>query len=213
MDGQAELLLGEGLGRAGRECGALSRQGTPCGDRWTSGVARVGDPGGTKRQEIDIIADSVQFLGSREDTSGGGGFAGNGASQGGEIPVDERDFQPAPVGASAGDDDIPFYSPPTRAGGHRPRAGVVQSEQQQTDHSEVDRGEGTCAASRPAGERSEWDPVAAGASPANTVATRLSRSTTRMSCRCVSSSPRRARSARGGSRARAAVTKARSRLR
>jgi single-strand DNA-binding protein len=63
---------------------------------------------GAKRQEIDIIADSVQFLGSREDTSSGGGFAGNGASQGGDVPVDERDFQPAPVGAAAGDDDIPF---------------------------------------------------------------------------------------------------------
>jgi single-strand DNA-binding protein len=63
---------------------------------------------GAKRQEIDIIADSVQFLGSREDTSGGGGFAGNGASQGGGVPVDERDFQAAPVGAGSGDDDIPF---------------------------------------------------------------------------------------------------------
>jgi single-strand DNA-binding protein len=62
---------------------------------------------GAKRQEIDIIADSVQFLGSREDTSGGGGFAGNGASQG-DVPVDERDFQRAPVGAGTGDDDIPF---------------------------------------------------------------------------------------------------------
>jgi single-strand DNA-binding protein len=63
---------------------------------------------GAKRQEIDIIADSVQFLGSREDTSGGAGFAGNGASQGGDVPVDGQDFKPAPVGAGAGDDDIPF---------------------------------------------------------------------------------------------------------
>jgi single-strand DNA-binding protein len=63
---------------------------------------------GAKRQEIDIIADSVQFLGSREDTSGGGGFAGNGASQGGDVPVDDRDFKSAPVGTGAGDDDIPF---------------------------------------------------------------------------------------------------------
>ena len=30
---------------------------------------------GAKRQAIDIIADSVQFLGSRDDASGGGGFA------------------------------------------------------------------------------------------------------------------------------------------
>lgn len=62
---------------------------------------------GTKRQAVDIIADSVQFLGSREDATGGG-FAGSGISQGSDVPVDNRDFQPAPVGAGAGDDDIPF---------------------------------------------------------------------------------------------------------
>jgi single-strand DNA-binding protein len=63
---------------------------------------------GAKRQAIDIIADSVQFLGSREETSGGGGFAGNGAAPGGETQVDEGDYQPAPVGAGARDEDIPF---------------------------------------------------------------------------------------------------------
>src|SRR5882757_3443160 len=66
---------------------------------------------GTKRQATDIIADSVQFLGSRDDPSGGGGFAGNGASKGssgGDVPVDEGDFQPAPAAGGAGDDDIPF---------------------------------------------------------------------------------------------------------
>jgi single-strand DNA-binding protein len=67
---------------------------------------------GTKRQATDIIADSVQFLGSRDEASGGGPIedrpaAGIGA-QGGNIPVDQRDFQPAPVAAGAGDDDIPF---------------------------------------------------------------------------------------------------------
>jgi single-strand DNA-binding protein len=63
---------------------------------------------GTKRQTIDIFADSVQFLGSRDDASGGGGFAGNGPSRGSDIPVDEGDFQPAPVASAAADDDIPF---------------------------------------------------------------------------------------------------------
>jgi single-strand DNA-binding protein len=68
---------------------------------------------GAKRQAIDIIADSVQFLGSRDDASSGGGSfvdrpASNGA-QGGEVPVDNGDFQPAPAGVGAsGDDDIPF---------------------------------------------------------------------------------------------------------
>jgi single-strand DNA-binding protein len=67
---------------------------------------------GTKRQAVDIIADSVQFLGSREDPSGGGGSSPAGGNGG---FVDEGDFQPAPVTASAGtgtlpqgDDDIPF---------------------------------------------------------------------------------------------------------
>jgi single-strand DNA-binding protein len=66
---------------------------------------------GTKRQATDIIADSVQFLGSREDASGGGGPIGarqsGGAPSGGDVPIDEGDFQAAPVG-STGDDDIPF---------------------------------------------------------------------------------------------------------
>jgi single-strand DNA-binding protein len=63
---------------------------------------------GTKRQAVDIIADSVQFLGSREDPSAGGGFAGSGAPQGGDVPVDGGDFKPAPVSGPTGDDDIPF---------------------------------------------------------------------------------------------------------
>ena len=67
---------------------------------------------GTKRQATDIIADSVQFLGSRDDVSGGGGSgarpAGEGSSTGSDVPVDEGDFQPAPVSAGSGDDDIPF---------------------------------------------------------------------------------------------------------
>jgi len=66
---------------------------------------------GTKRQATDIIADSVQFLGSREDSPGGGAQppAGNGEF------VDESEFQAAPVTAApvagtlpGGDDDIPF---------------------------------------------------------------------------------------------------------
>jgi single-strand DNA-binding protein len=62
---------------------------------------------GTKRQAVDIIADSVQFLGSRDDAASGG-FAGSGSSVSSDIPVDDRDFQPASVGGGPGDDDIPF---------------------------------------------------------------------------------------------------------
>jgi single-strand DNA-binding protein len=68
---------------------------------------------GSKRQATDIIADSVQFLGSRDDASpsAGASFAGDqsgiAASRGAGTQVDEGDFQPAPV-QSGGDDDIPF---------------------------------------------------------------------------------------------------------
>jgi single-strand DNA-binding protein len=68
-------------------------------------------PEGGKRQAVDIIADSVQFLGGRDDAPSGNGFAadsGSGSPSGGDIPVDQRDFAPAASAASAGDDDIPF---------------------------------------------------------------------------------------------------------
>ena len=61
---------------------------------------------GGKRQSVEIIANSVQFLGSRDAAGGnGGGFTG-----GSDIPADTSDFEsasPAGVGAAA-DDDIPF---------------------------------------------------------------------------------------------------------
>jgi single-strand DNA-binding protein len=62
---------------------------------------------GQKRQSVEIIADSVQFLGGRDDAGGGG----NGFTPRSDVPVDTADFQPA--GARSGnsapaDDDIPF---------------------------------------------------------------------------------------------------------
>jgi single-strand DNA-binding protein len=61
---------------------------------------------GKKRQSVDIVADSVQFLGGRE------GGEGNGSrfSPQSDVPADTSDFQGAPAGggSSAGEDDIPF---------------------------------------------------------------------------------------------------------
>jgi single-strand DNA-binding protein len=65
---------------------------------------------GGKRQAIDIIADAVQFLGSRDDASSGG----NGFTPRSDVPADTSDFAPAGAptagggASSAGDDDIPF---------------------------------------------------------------------------------------------------------
>ena len=56
---------------------------------------------GTKRQAVEIIADSVQFLGSRQDNEGGGQpqFVPSGAG----AQTENADF-----GSSTADDDIPF---------------------------------------------------------------------------------------------------------
>ena len=59
---------------------------------------------GQKRQAIDIIADSVQFLGSREGGENGGRFTPQS-----DVPADTADFTQAPVASgSSTDDDIPF---------------------------------------------------------------------------------------------------------
>ena len=69
---------------------------------------------GGKRQSIEIIAETVQFLGSRD---GAGQGQGQGQAQGGgfaaqsDVPTDNSDFQqPEPVsaGQQGSDDDIPF---------------------------------------------------------------------------------------------------------
>ncbi len=64
------------------------------------------DKQGNKRQSIDIIADSVQFLGSRDGGGENGGNSGRFTPQS-DVPADTADFASAPAG-SAGDDDIPF---------------------------------------------------------------------------------------------------------
>jgi single-strand DNA-binding protein len=63
---------------------------------------------GAKRESVEIVADSVQFLGGRDEGSNGGG----GFTPQSDVPVDNRDFQPAGAptggGSAPADDDIPF---------------------------------------------------------------------------------------------------------
>lgn len=65
--------------------------------------------GSGKRQAVQIIANSVQFLGSR-DGGGGGGGNGNGFTPQSDTPADTSDYAGAPAGGGGGggDDDIPF---------------------------------------------------------------------------------------------------------
>ena len=62
---------------------------------------------GEKRQAVEIIADRVQFLGSRDGNGEGGGNRFNAQS---DVPADTSDFDSpsAPAAVGAPDDDIPF---------------------------------------------------------------------------------------------------------
>ena len=62
------------------------------------------DKEGNNRQSIDIIADSVQFLGGPQ----GGEENGSRFTPQSDVPADTADFQPAPAGGGSSDDDIPF---------------------------------------------------------------------------------------------------------
>ena len=74
--------------------------------------------GSGKRQAVQIVANSVQFLGSRDGAGGGGGGGGNGNgfTPQTDTPANTTDYDAAPAGAGAGagggsgggDDDIPF---------------------------------------------------------------------------------------------------------
>jgi single-strand DNA-binding protein len=62
---------------------------------------------GSKRQSVEIIANSVQFLGSRD--GGGNQSGGNGITPKSDVPADTSDFENAePANVGANDDDIPF---------------------------------------------------------------------------------------------------------
>ena len=68
---------------------------------------------GQKRQAVEIIANSVQFLGSRGDNPNGGNGNGGGFQPSSDVPADTSDFEGAGVsggsgGSGGGDDDIPF---------------------------------------------------------------------------------------------------------
>ncbi len=76
--------------------------------RWRSWEAQDG----SKRSAVDIVADTVQFIGGREDGPGGGG-GGGGSSFQRSAPAPAQAARPAADpqpwgGGQAEDDDIPF---------------------------------------------------------------------------------------------------------
>lgn len=63
-------------------------------------------PEGAKRQAVQIVADSVQFLGGRDEGDGGGGFSGGGAPASGSPASSDDSFSSVPQ--TSPDEDIPF---------------------------------------------------------------------------------------------------------
>src|SRR5213082_1599707 len=91
-------------GNQGESCAQYLSKGRPVGVDGRLDWREWEAQDGSKRQAVEVVADTVQFLGSRD---GGGGEGGQGRSfepRGGELKPD-----PVPAfGPSGGDDDIPF---------------------------------------------------------------------------------------------------------
>jgi single-strand DNA-binding protein len=95
-------------GAQGENCANYLSKGRPVAVEgrldWREWEAKDGSG---KRQAVSIVANSVQFLGSR-DGSGGGNGGGGGFTPSSDVPADTSDFEGAAVGGGGGEDDIPF---------------------------------------------------------------------------------------------------------
>jgi len=100
-------------GAQGENCANYLSKGRPVAVEGRLDWREWEDQGGNKRQSVEIIANTVQFLGSRDGSGGGGNNGGNGGGFSppqSDVPADMSDFggAPAPAGSSASEDDIPF---------------------------------------------------------------------------------------------------------
>jgi len=101
------------FGGQGENCANYLSKGRPVAIEgrldWREWEAKDGSG---KRQAVQIIANTVQFLGSRDGSGGGqGGGNGNGGgfSPQSDVPADTSDFEGAAASSGAGgEDDIPF---------------------------------------------------------------------------------------------------------
>jgi single-strand DNA-binding protein len=98
-------------GAQGENCATYLSKGRPVAVEgrldWREWEAKDGSG---KRQAVSIIANSVQFLGSRDGGgSGGGNGNGGGFTPSSDVPADTSDFEgAAATSGDGGDDDIPF---------------------------------------------------------------------------------------------------------
>ena len=87
-------------GRTAENCAQYLAKGRPVGVQGKLTWREWDAQDGSKRQSVEIVADNIQFLGSRDGGGEGGGgqqFVPQGAAQSPDFPA-----------AAAADDDIPF---------------------------------------------------------------------------------------------------------
>ena len=87
-------------GNQGERCAQYLSKGRPVGIDGRLEWREWETQEGTKRQAVEVVADTVQFLGSRGDGDGGGGGGGYIPN---EVATPAGDFPSSPT-----DDDIPF---------------------------------------------------------------------------------------------------------
>ena len=87
-------------GNQGERCAQYLSKGRPVAVDGRLEWREWETPEGNKRQAVEVVADSVQFLGGRGDGDGGGG--------GGYIPADTTATPAGDFPSSPTDDDIPF---------------------------------------------------------------------------------------------------------
>jgi single-strand DNA-binding protein len=88
------------FGAQGENCAQYLAKGRPVAVEGRLNWREWEAQDGSKRQSVDIIADTVQFLGSRDAPQSNGVVES-------DVPVDTSDLEPAAAGAGK-DDDIPF---------------------------------------------------------------------------------------------------------
>jgi single-strand DNA-binding protein len=87
-------------GNQGERCAQYLSKGRPVAIDGRLEWREWETPEGNKRQAVDVVADTVQFLGGRGDGEGGSG--------GGYIPADASATPAGDFPTSPTDDDIPF---------------------------------------------------------------------------------------------------------
>ena len=105
------------FGGQGENCATYLAKGRPVAIEgrldWREWEAKDGSG---KRQAVQIVANKVQFLGSRDGAGAGagagggqgGGNGGGGFSPTSDVPADTSDFEGAAASSGGGEDDIPF---------------------------------------------------------------------------------------------------------